>query len=87
MDTLLSDEIKQLISTSIEKQRFFEISIDLNDSTIVNAIVRHRPNDMSKELCQQIEKSLIGHKPSYSFIDRYQYGSYSFVLDKHRLKD
>ncbi len=84
IDTLLSENVKRQIAETIEQQRYFQISIQLQDSVIVEATARYRPNDMSKEVCEEIGSSLIGHRPTYEFIDNYEYGSYDFVIDKKR---
>lgn len=82
LDSLFSDSLKNAIVETIDKSKYFQIDIDLRDSVIVEVFAGYGRNDISKELCIEIGKALIGHKPKYYFITKYN-GYYAFVVDKH----
>jgi hypothetical protein len=61
------------------------VSIQLEDSVITEAYAQSRNKEMAEELLLELGQSLVGTKPKYKFIDRFEYGSYSFVIDKEKL--
>lgn len=86
IDTLFSDSLKSQILKTTQNNRYFQVDFKLKDSVVVEAYARYRPNDLSKELCDEIGAVFIGRKPTYKFIKRYDYGHYSFVVDKQQFR-
>lgn len=83
--TLWSDSLRMEVRKTSTTNRYFKVLIQLEDSAITEAYVQSRNKEISNQLLQKLQRNLIGARPDYEFIEKFKYGSYSFVLDKEKL--
>ena len=83
--TLWSDSLRMELRNTSSTNRYFKVLIQLKDSVITEAYVQSRNKEISNQLSQKLQRNLIGARPDYEFIEKFKYGSYSFVMDKEKM--
>ena len=83
-DTLFSNSLKSELKRSGNKAVFFYIAFDIRDSIMTEVNFSPMDSKLDTNIGNDIINTLKGHRPIYEFIEDYEYGSYSFAVDRTR---